>query len=61
LVKVYQERTMGMKEAAQGVLKEWDILPKDRHFDLANVTDWLIRFLGPEMEKLRREVEKEDS
>jgi hypothetical protein len=48
---------MGLREAAQDVIKEWDILPKDRKFDLANVTDWLIRFMGPTIEKLREEVD----
>jgi hypothetical protein len=47
-----------VNDAIDDVLREWDILPKDRKFDIANVTDWLIRFMGPAIERLRTEREK---
>ncbi len=46
-----------MREAAAAVLAEWDVLPSDRAFSLPEVSDWLVRFMAPACEKLRKNVE----
>ena len=45
-----------MEEKIAAVLNEWDILPSDKVFTLAEVTDWLQRFMAPAIEDLRAAI-----
>lgn len=47
-----------MREKIEGALREWDILPRDRAFSLAEITDWLTRYMAPAMDDLRTAIAK---
>ena len=48
---------MTVEDAMREIIAEWDILPKDRAFTLSEITDWLIRFMGPKIEDGRKSIE----
>jgi hypothetical protein len=47
-----------LADRANDVLKEWDILPQDRAYTLPEVTDWLIHYMAPVMEEMRKALEE---
>lgn len=47
-----------MREKIEAALKEWDILPRGRAFTIAEITDWLTRYMAPAMDELRAAIAK---
>lgn len=44
-------------EAGEALVKEWDILPAEMPLRIEDITEWLHRYLGPQVEALRAALE----
>ena len=47
-----------MSDKIKAALREWDILPQSLPVRIEDVTEWLIRYMGPCMEDLRAIITK---
>lgn len=44
-------------KAGVALVKEWDILPAEMPLRIEDITEWLHRYLGPQVEALRAALE----